>query len=96
MGGGTGPRERRAAGRKCFKWRPILFYMLLNLLDHSELSMYYSVLSRLKRRPRGRRPAAYSPLFFLGTFCLLRHVTSLKEDEVLFSLTGDHMKYCFC
>lgn len=58
----TGPEERERPLTKWFTLRAILFYRLLNSLDHRKICMYYSAFQRKNCYP-ARQPSAFWTLW---------------------------------
>lgn len=60
----TGPEEGARPLAKWFTLRAILFYRLLNSLDHSKICMYYSAFERKNCCP-ARLPSAFWTLWYI-------------------------------
>lgn len=78
----TGPEESERPLAKWFTLRAILFYRLLNSLDHSKICMYYSAFQRKKCYPARQSSA------FLDTVMHLRHAAFQDQVKVLFFSRG--------
>ena len=82
----TGPEERERPLAKWFTLRAILFYRLLNSLDHSKICMYYSAFQRKELLP------CETAICFLDIVMHLRHATFQDQVKVLF-FSGGQMKW---